>query len=94
MTMEIDSLHAPKAETFPLDALTVHDVLNAIKRIRPDAHSSAMILAVLAENNSIEDSTALAAIREAYDACDTLAGHEDALAYEEKDEQYWGDHGA
>jgi hypothetical protein len=73
---------------------SAHDICNAIKALKPDAHACAMILAVLAENNSIEDSPALAAIREAYDACDTLAGHEDALAYEEKDEQYWGDHGA
>jgi len=43
-----------------------------------------MILAVLAENNSIEDSTALTAIRDAYDACDTLAGHEEALYYEQR----------
>jgi hypothetical protein len=69
---------------------SAHDICNAIKSVKPDAHACAMILAVLAENNDVEDSTALAAIREAYDACDTLAGHLDVLSYEEKAEETWG----
>jgi hypothetical protein len=64
--------------------VTANDVCNAVKALKPDAEQLARILAVLAENNSIDDETALAAIREAYDACDTLAEHLDVLAYEEK----------
>jgi hypothetical protein len=62
--------------------VTANDVCNAVKALKPDAEQLARILAVLAENNAIDDEIALAAIREAYDACDTLAGHLDVLAWE------------